>query len=164
MFCLKFFVEVAGGARDVDAARNAALAVLHALDDACGFAALGTVSRLRRVHYFLAVAGLCNLCHGLFDSPLGIVSAHARHDGGGFNGAVWLLGSEFGTKRKRDSLSTVYNTPHFGPIPTGQWGWLGTGGVFCGLEAGCAGSESSAGLSALSSGFCGVRGKFVASG
>ena len=63
MFCLKFFVEVAGGARDVDAARNAALAVLHALDDACGFAALGTVGRLRRVHYFLAVTCFGYLGH-----------------------------------------------------------------------------------------------------
>src|ERR1700682_108427 len=93
MCCLKFLVEVAGRTRDVDAARNAALPVLYALDYARRLAALGTVGRLSSIHYFLAVASFCNLCHGLFGSPLGFVSAHAHRDGGGFNGAVLLLGS-----------------------------------------------------------------------
>ena len=60
---LKFFVEVADRARDVDAAGDAALAVLYALDDARRLAALGTVGRLRRVHYLLAVTCFGNLGH-----------------------------------------------------------------------------------------------------
>jgi len=75
---LKLFVEIAHGARNVDAAGDAALAVLYALDDARRLAALGTVGRLRRVHYFLAVTCFCNLGHRWGVSPFGVVSAHTR--------------------------------------------------------------------------------------
>jgi hypothetical protein len=61
---LEFLVEVARRARDIDSARDAAFTVLDALDDARGFRALGTVSRLRRVHYFLAIASFGNFGHG----------------------------------------------------------------------------------------------------
>src|SRR5215831_11457992 len=62
-FRLKFFVEVTRRTRDIDSARDAALAVLYALDDARRLAALGTVGRLRRVHYLLAVTCFGNLGH-----------------------------------------------------------------------------------------------------
>jgi hypothetical protein len=91
-FYLKFLVEVARRTRDVDSSRNAPFAIFDTLDDTRGLAALGTVGRLRRVHYLLAVASFRNLCHGLVGSPLGIVSAHAHQDGGGFNGAVFCSG------------------------------------------------------------------------
>ena len=100
---LKFLVEVARRAGDIDPARNAALSVFYALDDARRLAALGTVGRLRRVHYLLAVTCLCNLGHRSGGSPSGGVSAHT--DNGvarGFNGA------DLRSKRARDSLPPVY--------------------------------------------------------
>src|SRR5215469_10383961 len=75
---LELFVEVAGGARDVDAAGDAALAVLYALDDARGLGALGAVGRLGGIHDLLTVTGFCNLSHELVFLLFGIVSAHAR--------------------------------------------------------------------------------------
>ena len=66
---LKFLVELAGRTRDIDSARNTAFAVFDALDDARGLATFGTVGRLRRVHYLLAITSLCNLCHGWGVSP-----------------------------------------------------------------------------------------------
>jgi hypothetical protein len=89
---LELLVEVAHRARDINPAWYAALAVLYALDDARSLAALRTIRRLRRVHYFLAVTGLCDLCHDSGVSPSGIVSAHTRKsDARGFNGAVKSL-------------------------------------------------------------------------
>ena len=85
---LKLLVEIANGTRDVDATRNAAFAVLYALDDARRLAALGTVGRLRRVHYFFAVTCFCNLGHRWGVSPFGVVSAHTRKRARGFNVAV----------------------------------------------------------------------------
>jgi len=76
---LKFFVELAGRTRDIDSARYAAFAVLNALDDARGLSTLGTVSRLRRVHYLLTITGLCNLCHWSVSSPSLGVSALTRN-------------------------------------------------------------------------------------
>jgi hypothetical protein len=76
---LKFFVEVARGARDIDSAGNAALAVFYALDDARRFAALGTVGRLRRVHFLLAVTCFRYFSHWSGVSPSGVVSAHTRN-------------------------------------------------------------------------------------
>src|SRR5579863_8042906 len=67
---LKLFVEIADRAGDIHSTRNAALAVFDALDDARGLAALGTVGRLRRVHYLLAVA-----CFGNFSHDLGCFSS-----------------------------------------------------------------------------------------
>src|SRR6476661_8331606 len=64
---LELLVEIACRAGDVDSAGNAALTVLDALHDARRLAALGTVRALGRVHYLLAICGLCNLRH---DSPL----------------------------------------------------------------------------------------------
>jgi hypothetical protein len=75
---LKFFVEVTRGARDVDASRNTAFAVLHALDDTRRLVALGTVGRLRRVHFLLTVTCFCNLGHRCGVSPFEVVSAHTR--------------------------------------------------------------------------------------
>src|ERR1700722_3242601 len=54
---------------NVDTARNAALAIFHALDDARSLAALGTIRALARVHHFLTVRCFCNLstyCHVSF--------------------------------------------------------------------------------------------------
>src|ERR1700761_986852 len=62
--CSKLFVEVAGGAGDVYAAGDAALAVLDPLHDAGGLAALGTIGALGRVHYLLAVCCLGDFSHG----------------------------------------------------------------------------------------------------
>jgi len=79
-------VEFACGARNVDAAWGAALAVLDALDDARGLATLGTIGRLGRVHFTLTTCNFGNLGHGVF-LLLGGVSAHT-HQVRGFNGAV----------------------------------------------------------------------------
>src|ERR1700674_1914652 len=59
--CLQLLVELAGRAGDEDPAGYAALAVFQALDDASGFATLGTVRALGSVHYFFAIRCLCNL-------------------------------------------------------------------------------------------------------
>ena len=85
---LKFLVEIAGRARDIDTAGDTSLAVFYALNDACGFAAFGTVGRLRRVHYLLAITCFCYFSHWLGGSPSGVVSAHTRKKARGFNGAV----------------------------------------------------------------------------
>ena len=60
---LQAFEEIAGRAGDVDATGRAALAILHALYDACRLAALRAVGALGGVHCFLAVTGFGNLCH-----------------------------------------------------------------------------------------------------
>lgn len=62
---LQLLVEFASRARDENSPRDIALAILHALDNPCGLAALGAVSALGRIHYLLAVGSLGNLCrHG----------------------------------------------------------------------------------------------------
>ena len=63
---LELFEELAGGAGDVDAARDAALTVLDALDDAGGLGALRAIGALVRIHNLVTVAGLGNLCHNAF--------------------------------------------------------------------------------------------------
>ena len=63
---LEFLEEITGRAGDVDSAGDTALAVLDALDDACGLRALGAIGALLGVHDLLAVAGLGNLCHNFF--------------------------------------------------------------------------------------------------
>ena len=108
---LEFFVEVADRAGDVDSAGDAALTVLDALDDTRGLAALRTVGRLRRVHYFFTVTSFCDLSHCLGVSPSWGVSAHASC-AGGFNVAVLALlpwDPSPGTHTEEaDSLGTVY--------------------------------------------------------
>jgi hypothetical protein len=96
---LKFLVEIAHRARDVNSAGNTALTILYALDDARCFAAFGTVGRLRRVHYLLAITCFCNLCHLSGVSPSGIVSAHIRL-ADGFN--VAAVGSPLIAKKSPD--------------------------------------------------------------
>ncbi len=71
-FLLEFFEKLAGGAGDIDSAGDAALAVLHALDDARLFATLGAVGRFGRVHYFFAISGFCYFCHDSFPWPEGL--------------------------------------------------------------------------------------------
>jgi hypothetical protein len=85
---LKFLVEIAHRARDVDSAGDAALAVLDALDDTRRLAALGTVSRLRRVHHLLAITSFGNFGHLLGVSPSLGVSLHTSAAADGFNVAV----------------------------------------------------------------------------
>jgi len=104
---LKFLVEIAYRARDVDSARDTPLAVFYTLDDARGLAALGTVSRLRRVHFLFAITSFCNLCHGLGVSPSGgCLCTHAQgSDARGFNGAVvCCLHRKVIAWKERDSL------------------------------------------------------------
>jgi hypothetical protein len=60
---LELFEEIAGRAGDVNSARNAALTILDALDDAGGFGALRAIRALIGIHDLLAVACLGNLCH-----------------------------------------------------------------------------------------------------
>jgi hypothetical protein len=60
---LELLVEFAGGAGDENAAGDAALAVLDALYDARGLAALGAIGALGGVHYFLTVSSLGDLGH-----------------------------------------------------------------------------------------------------
>ena len=108
---LKFLVEVAYRARNVDSAGDAALAVLDALDDARRLVALGTVSRLRRVHYLLAVTCFCNLCHlsgaspsrgCLCTHPPGRTASTARTYAASHRNLIaW---------KERDSLPSVYMT------------------------------------------------------
>jgi hypothetical protein len=62
---LKFFVEIAGRAGDIDPTGDPTLAILYALDDAGGLAALWTVGGFRRVHYLLAITCFGNFGHGL---------------------------------------------------------------------------------------------------
>jgi hypothetical protein len=61
---LELFVKFAGRARNENSAGDITLAVFHALHDASRLAALGAVGTLGRVHHFLAVCGLGDLCHG----------------------------------------------------------------------------------------------------
>jgi hypothetical protein len=66
---LQLFVELARRARNINPARHAALAVLHALDDPRRLPALGTISALARIHYLLTIRCFCNLrayCHDSF--------------------------------------------------------------------------------------------------
>ncbi len=63
---LQLLVKFAGGAGDVDAAGDAAFAILGALDDAGWLAALGAIGGLRGIHFFLTVGSLCNLGHDNF--------------------------------------------------------------------------------------------------
>jgi len=87
---LKFFVEIAYRARDVDSAGDAALAVFNALDDARRLTALGNSwSTFVVSHYLLAITGLCNLlpwagCFSFKGVSLRSRAIFAR----GFNGAV----------------------------------------------------------------------------
>jgi hypothetical protein len=60
---LQFLEKIARRAGDVNSARSAALTILHALDDAGGFGALGTVGALVGIHNLLTVAGFGNLRH-----------------------------------------------------------------------------------------------------
>lgn len=87
---LKFLVEVARGARNINSAGNAALAVFYALDDARRLFTLGTVGRFCRVHFLLAVACFCNLGHLSVVLLLGL-SLHTFATANGFNGAVVCL-------------------------------------------------------------------------
>jgi hypothetical protein len=75
---LELFEELAGGAGDVDAARDAALTILDALYDAGGFGALGTVGALAGIHCFFAVAGLGYLRHGVSPDTKFVVLARGR--------------------------------------------------------------------------------------
>ena len=124
---LEFLVEVARRARDVDAARDTALAVLHALDDARRLAAFRTVGRLRRVHFLLAITCFCNLGHWWDVSPFEVVSAHTRSGGRLQRRGTQLFGSqssgategaqatELPSKERgqdeQDSLASVYIMP-----------------------------------------------------
>jgi hypothetical protein len=63
IFFLEFFEEVASRAGNINSARDAALTVLDAFHNTCGFGALRTVRALVCVHDLLAVAGLGNLRH-----------------------------------------------------------------------------------------------------
>jgi hypothetical protein len=60
---LELLVEFAAGAGNKDASGNVAFAVLHALHDPCGLAALGTVGALGGVHDLLAVRRFGDFCH-----------------------------------------------------------------------------------------------------
>src|SRR5215469_18710686 len=63
---LQLLEELAGGARDVNAARDAAFPVFHALDDARRLAALGAIRALGGIHDLFAVGGFRDLgtyCH-----------------------------------------------------------------------------------------------------
>ena len=55
--------ELAGRARNVNPARDAALAVLNPFHDTRSLAALRAIRALAGVHLFLAIRSLCNLGH-----------------------------------------------------------------------------------------------------
>jgi hypothetical protein len=61
---LKLFVEVAGGAGNVNAAGNSPFAILHPLHDTRSFIALWAFHTFGGVHHFGTVCGLGYLCHG----------------------------------------------------------------------------------------------------
>src|SRR5258708_5833812 len=64
---LQLLVEIARRAGNINSARNPALAIFHALDDARRLAALGTIRALACVHHLLTVRCFCDLranCHG----------------------------------------------------------------------------------------------------
>lgn len=67
---LELLEEIAYRARDVHAARCAALTVLHSLYDSCRLRALRTIGALICVHNLLTVTGLGNLRHGLMSPGL----------------------------------------------------------------------------------------------
>src|ERR1017187_6106959 len=73
---LELLVEVARRAGNIDPARYAALAVLHALDDARRLAALGTIRALAGVHHLLTVRRFCDLCAYRHGSSLLISSVY----------------------------------------------------------------------------------------
>ena len=60
---LQLLKELARRARDVYTARNIALTIFDALDDAGGFTALWAVGAFGGVHDLFAISGLGNLCH-----------------------------------------------------------------------------------------------------
>ena len=64
---LKLLEELTARARDINPARDAALAVFHALDDARGLAALGAIRALGGVHDLLAVFAILALTAMSFD-------------------------------------------------------------------------------------------------
>src|ERR1035437_5791281 len=111
--CLKLLGEIAHRARDIHAARNSALAVLYALDDARRLLALGTVGRLRRVHFLLAITSFCDLCHRSGVSPSWGVSAHTRKTlhAASTSRSSTASASKTIAWRKRDSLPPVYIKP-----------------------------------------------------
>jgi hypothetical protein len=61
---LQLLEELAGRARNVNPARDAALAVLNPFHDARSLAALRAIRALGGVHDLLAVRRRCNLSHG----------------------------------------------------------------------------------------------------
>jgi len=60
---LELLEEVTCRAGDINSAWRAALTVLDALHDACGFGTLGAIGALVSIHDLLTVAGLGNLRH-----------------------------------------------------------------------------------------------------
>jgi hypothetical protein len=60
---LELFEKLASRAGDVHSAGHAALAVLDALNNACGLGALGAIRALLCIHDLIAVAGFGNLRH-----------------------------------------------------------------------------------------------------
>src|SRR5580704_9964446 len=64
---LQLLEELTARARNVNSARDAAFAVFHSFDDACGLAALWAIRALGSIHDLFAVSGFCDLgawCHG----------------------------------------------------------------------------------------------------
>ena len=157
---LELFVEIASGTRDINSAWNPALAVLHALDDARRLAALGTVGRLRRVHYLLAVTCFRYLGHRSGVSPSGVVSAHTRKLAArGFNGAVicclssqLVLPGRSGTRSNKFTSSPL-RPPQFG-WPVSGAGVGGFGGPACEASPGAACVSAGAGAGDV----CGASG------
>ena len=60
---LQLLVELAAGARNIDAAGDVALAVFYPLHNPGGLAALGAIRALGGIHYFLAISRLGDLGH-----------------------------------------------------------------------------------------------------
>ena len=60
-------MEFASRAGNINPAAGAALIVFYAFHDARGFAALGAIGALGRVHLFFAICCLGNLGHGLLE-------------------------------------------------------------------------------------------------
>ena len=63
---LELLVKLAGRARDINTAGNIPFAIFHALYDAGGFAALGTVRALGGIHHFFAIRRFGDLSHGSY--------------------------------------------------------------------------------------------------
>jgi len=62
---LQALVEFAGGAGDEHSCTNAALTIFHALDDASGLSAFGTVGAFGCIHHLFAVSRFGDLGHAL---------------------------------------------------------------------------------------------------